>query len=244
MNQKEKAGQAILSLMGLSPEKFATTMRADFRIAPVNVLTIVGIFVIGLFVHLNVYGFSVKAVAICLGSAVVFTVFLRCFQVWELAIILGTIDGLITYLEMRPESNILLITIIVAALLAPSIQIAYQWEKAVLLRFGKFIGLRKSGLFLMAPVIDKVAEFVDQRIRVSDFSAETTLTSDGGVYVIESGDTIWDIASRFGTTVEAIVEANDMENPAELQVGQEIVIPAADEAASADEETEPAALAP
>ncbi len=74
--------------------------------------------------------------------------------------------------------------------------------------------------------------------------AETTLTSDGGVYVIESGDTIWDIASRFGTTVEAIVEANDMENPAELQVGQEIVIPAADETASADEETEPAAVAP
>lgn len=74
--------------------------------------------------------------------------------------------------------------------------------------------------------------------------AETTLISDGGVYVIESGDTIWDIASRFGTTVEAIVEANDMENPAELQVGQEIVVPAADEAASADEETEPAEVAP
>ena len=74
--------------------------------------------------------------------------------------------------------------------------------------------------------------------------AETTLTSDGGVYVIESGDTVWDIASRFGTTVEAIVEANDMENPAELQVGQEIVIPAADEAESADEETGPAAVAP
>ena len=62
--------------------------------------------------------------------------------------------------------------------LAPSVQIAYQWERAVLLRFGRFRGLRKSGLFLMFPVIDKVARFVDQRIRVTDFSAETTLTSD------------------------------------------------------------------
>jgi regulator of protease activity HflC (stomatin/prohibitin superfamily) len=38
--------------------------------------------------------------------------------------------------------------------------------------------LRKSGLFLVLPVVDKVAQFVDQRIRVTDFSAETTLTAD------------------------------------------------------------------
>jgi len=48
----------------------------------------------------------------------------------------------------------------------------------VLLRFGKFRGLRPSGLFVVMPVIDKVAQFVDQRIRVSDFHAETTLTAD------------------------------------------------------------------
>jgi regulator of protease activity HflC (stomatin/prohibitin superfamily) len=67
---------------------------------------------------------------------------------------------------------------IAALLIAPSVQIAYQWERAVVLRFGKFIALRKPGLFLVVPVVDKVARFVDQRIRVTDFSAETTLTSD------------------------------------------------------------------
>jgi regulator of protease activity HflC (stomatin/prohibitin superfamily) len=72
----------------------------------------------------------------------------------------------------------LLVTIVVALLLAPSIQIAYQWERAVLLRFGRFRGLRKSGVFMIMPVIDKVAQFVDQRIRVTDFHAETTLTAD------------------------------------------------------------------
>ena len=65
-----------------------------------------------------------------------------------------------------------------AVILAPSIQVAWQWERAVLLRFGKFKGLKPSGLFFIMPVIDKVAEFVDQRIRVADFNAETTLTSD------------------------------------------------------------------
>jgi regulator of protease activity HflC (stomatin/prohibitin superfamily) len=73
---------------------------------------------------------------------------------------------------------VLLATIIVASLLSPTIQIAYQWERAVLLRFGKFNKLHKSGVFFTIPVIDKVAQFVDQRIRVSDFNAETTLTAD------------------------------------------------------------------
>ena len=47
-----------------------------------------------------------------------------------------------------------------------------------MLRFGKFRGLRGSGLFVLLPVIDKVANYVDQRIRVTDFKAETTLTKD------------------------------------------------------------------
>ena len=55
---------------------------------------------------------------------------------------------------------------------------AYQWEKAVVLRFGRFRGLKGSGLFTVFPVIDKVANYVDQRIRVTDFKAETTLTKD------------------------------------------------------------------
>jgi regulator of protease activity HflC (stomatin/prohibitin superfamily) len=82
------------------------------------------------------------------------------------------------FMELRPDSEILLVAAIVATVVAPSIQMAYQWEKAVLLRFGKFRGLRKSGLFVVIPVIDKVTQFVDQRVRVTDFSAETTLTSD------------------------------------------------------------------
>ncbi|MFC1545779.1 slipin family protein, partial [Gemmatimonadota bacterium] len=84
----------------------------------------------------------------------------------------------LVYLTMRPESMILVVTILLAVFLSPSVQIAYQWERAVLLRFGKFKGLKSSGLFIILPVIDKVAEFVDQRIRVADFNAETTLTSD------------------------------------------------------------------
>ncbi|MFC1499999.1 slipin family protein [Candidatus Zixiibacteriota bacterium] len=161
-----------------SPEQFATTLRADFRFAPVNVMILIGIFLVGLIVHLATYGFSTLAVGFTLGSAVFFALSLRMLQVWETALVLGTVNGLLVYLTMRPESMILVVTILLAVFLSPSVQIAYQWERAVLLRFGKFKGLKSSGLFIILPVIDKVAEFVDQRIRVADFNAETTLTSD------------------------------------------------------------------
>ena len=113
-----------------------------------------------------------------MGFALGLAVLIRLSQVWEVVVVLGTAASLVTYLVMRPDSSILLTTIAAALLVAPGIQIAYQWERAVLLRFGKFRALRKPGLFVTLPVIDKVAQFVDQRIRVTDFSAETTLTAD------------------------------------------------------------------
>ncbi|UCC50002.1 MAG: slipin family protein [Gemmatimonadota bacterium] len=153
-------------------------MRADFRFAPLNALLLVAILVAGLVAHLNVHPFSVLAVVLALGSALGLVAILRVFQVWEAVVVFGTADCLLVFLELRPDSEILLAAIIVGLVVAPAIQIAYQWERAVLLRFGKFRGLRKSGLFVLVPVIDKVAQFVDQRVRVTDFRAETTLTAD------------------------------------------------------------------
>jgi regulator of protease activity HflC (stomatin/prohibitin superfamily) len=162
----------------ISFERFATSGRADFRFAPLNVLLLVAIVVAGLTVHLNVHEFTVDAVTLSLGTALGLSMLLRWTQVWEAVVILGTAACLAFFLHLRPDSEILLASMIIALLVAPSVQIAFQWERAVLLRFGKFRGLRKSGLFFVVPVMDKVAQFVDQRIRVTDFSAETTLTSD------------------------------------------------------------------
>lgn len=59
-----------------------------------------------------------------------------------------------------------------------SIQIADQWQKAAVLRLGKYIGLRGPGLFTIIPFIDTVSQYVDQRVRVTDVSAESALTRD------------------------------------------------------------------
>jgi regulator of protease activity HflC (stomatin/prohibitin superfamily) len=59
-----------------------------------------------------------------------------------------------------------------------SIRVADQWEKAAVLRMGRFTGLRGPGIFMIVPIIDRVSEFVDQRMRVTAVSAESALTRD------------------------------------------------------------------
>jgi regulator of protease activity HflC (stomatin/prohibitin superfamily) len=58
------------------------------------------------------------------------------------------------------------------------LKLAKQWEKAVVLRFGRYVGQKGPGLFWIIPVIDNIARWVDQRVMVSPFSAEKTLTKD------------------------------------------------------------------
>jgi len=159
-------------------ERFATSFRADFRFGPVNIIILVALFVAGLVLHLSTHTFELEAVITMVLAAVGLAILFRLTQIWESVLILTTLAALGAYLHHRPDSEILVITVVFAGLFSPCVQVAYQWEKAVLLRFGGFRGLRGSGLFFVLPVIDKVANYVDQRIRVTDFSAETTLTSD------------------------------------------------------------------
>ena len=63
-------------------------------------------------------------------------------------------------------------------LLAASIKYTDQWEKAVLLRLGRYRGLRGPGYFGIVPILDRVAYTIDQRIRTASFGAESCLTRD------------------------------------------------------------------
>jgi len=59
-----------------------------------------------------------------------------------------------------------------------ALKVANQWEKAVVLRLGKFYGLKGPGIFWIVPVIDTIPSWVDHRVVVTPFSAERTLTQD------------------------------------------------------------------
>ena len=59
-----------------------------------------------------------------------------------------------------------------------SIKVVQQWQRVAILRFGRYRGLRGPGLFLIVPIMDTLSRFVDQRVRVSTVTAESTLTRD------------------------------------------------------------------
>jgi regulator of protease activity HflC (stomatin/prohibitin superfamily) len=59
-----------------------------------------------------------------------------------------------------------------------AVKVASQWERAAVLRLGVYRGLRGPGLFMIVPIIDTVSSFIDQRIRVTEVKAESTLTRD------------------------------------------------------------------
>jgi regulator of protease activity HflC (stomatin/prohibitin superfamily) len=65
-----------------------------------------------------------------------------------------------------------------AALTPLSLLMAQQWEKAVLLRFGKLHSIRGPGLFVIIPFVDAVVAWIDQRIQTTEFNAEQALTKD------------------------------------------------------------------
>ena len=99
-------------------------------------------------------------------------------NVVAVAILLGAIvsGGAISAVLRNPIPDI--VTAVIGLLLAPSPKIAQQWERAIVLRFGRYIGLRGPGLFWIVPFIDNVSSVIDQRTIATGFAAEQTLTAD------------------------------------------------------------------
>jgi regulator of protease activity HflC (stomatin/prohibitin superfamily) len=68
--------------------------------------------------------------------------------------------------------------VVIAVLIPQSLKIANQWERAVVLRLGRLVGIRGPGLFMIVPFIDQVAVWLDQRIQTTEINAEQALSKD------------------------------------------------------------------
>ncbi len=91
--------------------------------------------------------------------------------------------GLAVVLDLLGQSvGVIILGSVVPTLLGlyllASLQVANEWEKAVLLRAGQFRGLRGPGLFWVVPVLDTLPSWIDHRVMVTPFNAEKTLTKD------------------------------------------------------------------
>jgi regulator of protease activity HflC (stomatin/prohibitin superfamily) len=85
--------------------------------------------------------------------------------------------ALLSY-ELTPSQLPFIAAVALAAVIGPCMQVVAQWDKALILRLGRFHKVKGPGLFLLAPLVDRCAAVVDTRIRVTDFSAERILTRD------------------------------------------------------------------
>lgn len=131
--------------------------------------------------------------------------FLNPVSLTVLVVSVGTAVGLrlLGIIEIPILAGIILLSIFVSA----SIYIADQWEKAVVLRVGRYKGLKGPGLFLIIPILDRVHTYIDQRVRVTVFKAEQTLTKDTVPVNVDAIVywTVWDVE-------KAALEVQEYEN--------------------------------
>ena len=106
----------------------------------------------------------------------------RAFAALLFLIILAA-GAAIAYTQYQAGANleagvIGLAAFILASFVASAIQVADQWDRAVILRLGKFRALKGPGLFFIVPVIDAIPYWIDTRVITTGFKAEKTLTKD------------------------------------------------------------------
>jgi regulator of protease activity HflC (stomatin/prohibitin superfamily) len=99
-------------------------------------------------------------------------------NVVAIAILIGSLAIGLAAASATGDLTPLVITAVIGIVLMPAPRIAQQWERAVVLRFGRFIGLRGPGLFWVVPFVDRVSTWIDQRTITTSFAAEQTLTAD------------------------------------------------------------------
>ncbi|MCX7024667.1 MAG: slipin family protein [Spirochaetes bacterium] len=129
-------------------------------------------------------GFLDLAVIAGLPAATILV--MSVFPRWSVVLKLLVLAG-VTAAALRVEPSLPYLGIAaLGVLLAPAVQRLPEWERAIILRFGAFAGIRGPGLFFLFPFAEQAARVVDLRIRVTDFAAETTLTRDSVTVTVDA----------------------------------------------------------
>lgn len=99
------------------------------------------------------------------------------FAVFLVVATVGAVIGDGRYADMALGIWVL-VWLLIGVYVLFAMKVASQWEKVIVLRLGKFNGLKGPGLFWITPIIDATAMWIDHRVSVTPFSAEKTLTKD------------------------------------------------------------------
>ena len=171
MIRSESGGYRVKNLARYSPPR-------DFHYGALSFFALAALVAAGVVVQriTTPTPFEVLAGASALALVLAGVAFL--LPVWSAVVPLAVLSaaGLLLFpdLDLTP----LAAGVGLGVLLSPALQMVEHWNKAVVLRLGKFRRVRGPGLHILLPVVERVARVVDTGIRATDFSAEKTLTSD------------------------------------------------------------------
>ncbi|MBT3274300.1 MAG: slipin family protein, partial [Spirochaetales bacterium] len=113
------------------------------------------------------------AAGVLAGAAVLFVL-----PYWPVVIAIIAALWAVMPVALSTDMQLAAVILTFGFLIAPGFEVISQWDKIVVLRLGKFHKIRGPGVLILFPLIDSVAGYVDTRIRVTDFSAEKSLTKD------------------------------------------------------------------
>lgn len=172
MNLYKKKIERIKNMKGF-------VLKKDFSFSSLSFLILAVLLALGSYLQYMLFPATPQqAVAIVASACFIAALLIALFPLWSLvmALILLLCFGVLGNLSIYLYPITALATI--GLLLACSFQLIYHWDKVIVLRLGKFHKVRGPGLFLLIPLVDRIAESIDMRIRATDFSAEKTLTKD------------------------------------------------------------------
>lgn len=166
-------------LFGRRPQAPVFRPRGDFRFNTISVIVLVVCLGIGLGGQLTVSaGLAGEAVAMVVAGVVGAAAMLFVIPAWPAVVLVIAATWGTLPIAFGADFAIAAIGISVGFLIAPGVEVINQWDKIVVLRLGRFHRVRGPGPLVLFPLIDSIAGYVDTRIRVTDFSAEKSLTRD------------------------------------------------------------------
>lgn len=153
--------------------------RGDFRFNTLGAIALVAFLGLGFGLQMGVGELPASEdVALVAAGVLVAVGILFVLPYWAVVVIaVGAVWATLPVL-FETDMSIAGAAISLGLIIAPGIEVISQWDKIVVLRLGRFHRVRGPGPLLLLPLLDSIAGYVDTRIRVTDFSAEKSLTRD------------------------------------------------------------------
>ena len=172
MSQYQKPFDKIKNIKGF-------TIKKDFSFTAISFFTLTLFMGIGAWVELLIFPyFPFEGIVLLSIFVLAAALVIMILPLWLTVMSIIIIMWIMTLGYLSPYLFPLAIFATVGLLIASGVQLVQHWDKVIVLRMGKFKKVHGSGLMFLTPLVDRIAQFIDMRIRATDFSAEKTLTRD------------------------------------------------------------------